>query len=962
MESLNELNASALRDDRQRIRLINHNHEPLALEAATPQQLAQAYIKHVANIYEINAAMLSNLPLQLESEMTDETASFRFLEEKAMPGSTVISFVQTYFGLPVRYAGIDIVMLSKPLRVLSSSTTFYYDIKVKQPSADRVKEFKGITEPALLKILFTAEKSQAKQRITINKKRLVIFKYNADNRQFTPDEKTKKRGDKKFFIPPTIPLSKVPDTITDGGFYVSLEIYFSMEVPGYGLVNWLVIIDVETGTVLYLEALIDGANGYVFLTDPVTKSGNSANSPSSSDATLNTFRDNVVLQGLNAPVAGSQALSGDLVFVSSTLATPPTETSPYNFYYNARTDNFSAVNAYNNCDRFFRMISDMGFNQSVYFDGTSFPVLTNHRWGSTVNANCAGNAAGNGIGQVNFELADSSNTTNPLGSACDWRTVLHEMGGHGILYDHINSANLGFSHSQGDSFAAIINDAISAITGSDRFITFPFTLFWDEDFVTRRHDRDVPSGWGWGGVNDNYTTSPYRGYKSEQVLSTTLFRFYRSIGGDAADPNQKIFASRFASYLIFNAVGLLTPTSAAAIPKTSQTDYVPVTDYEQKLESADAPDWVSTNPAETNAGGAYYKVIRWAFEKQGLFRGSGDPVTSEGRPPAVDVYIDDGRGGEYPYQPNHWSCQDIWNRLSADGGTTHLEPIVGQTNYAYVRVKNRGSQQATNVIVHGFHCFPSVGLTYPDDWQPMTDALLVGGNIAANDSVGEIVGPFQWTPSQVGHECMFFAVYATGDPSNIDGRIRSSIPEWRLVPNDNNIGQRNVSPVPGGGGAPPFRDAMNMRPFWLYNPLGREAEINLEVSMPGFLTELGWKLSFATAGGSKFNLKPGIKKEILLSINEGKEFTKDNVLQNAHDSIITVTAYADGIIIGGMSYQVDPNMKKSNVDNSGGGISKGGDCDIAKEILKCIKTEKVKSVHIRKINLDINFTNDEECE
>ena len=34
-----------------------------------------------------------------------------------------------------------------------------------------------------------------------------------------------------------------------------------------------------------------------------------------------------------------------------------------------------------------------------------------------------------------------------------------------------------------------------------------------------------------------------------------------------------------------------------------------------------------------------------------------------------------------------------------------------------------------------------------------------------------------------------------GDASNIDGAITGPISEWRLVPHDNNIAQRNVHPV-----------------------------------------------------------------------------------------------------------------------------------------------------------------------
>jgi hypothetical protein len=40
----------------------------------------------------------------------------------------------------------------------------------------------------------------------------------------------------------------------------------------------------------------------------------------------------------------------------------------------------------------------------------------------------------------------------------------------------------------------------------------------------------------------------------------------------------------------------------------------------------------------------------------------------------------------------------------------------GQTNFAYVRIKNRGTQAATNVVVKGFHALPGVGLVFPTDW------------------------------------------------------------------------------------------------------------------------------------------------------------------------------------------------------------------------------------------------------
>ena len=121
------------------------------------------------------------------------------------------------------------------------------------------------------------------------------------------------------------------------------------------------------------------------------------------------------------------------------------------------------------------------------------------------------------------------------------------------------------------------------------------------------------------------------------------------------------------------------------------------------LMTVDLLDW----PTEGVFGGAYNKLIRWSFEKQGLYQPPGAPlppnVTTEGVPDKVDVYIDDGRHGEYQFQPTHWNNTSIWNRRMSDGSTVHEKPIIGSTNYIYVKIKNRGTEIANNVKVHGYH-------------------------------------------------------------------------------------------------------------------------------------------------------------------------------------------------------------------------------------------------------------------
>lgn len=886
-------NVELWRDEEKNVRILNHNQRPVSYKnVRSAQKLAQTYIADVAGIYEVNEGELTNLKDKPATErLLDEEASFRLDIERRNMGAVTVAYAQTYFGLSVWNAAFNVVMKDNPLQVLSSSSTTYPRIQVKRPSEESIKKTRAINKDTIFRVI-SNKSAKNGERIKINKRRLLVYKYDAKKRLVDPQGKDNPGFGRK---PPTLPLPPVSKKIRNGEFYVVEEILFTMPLPDWWELNWQVFIEVETGSVLYLRALVACADAYVFATDPITKTGNAAHSPSASAATFDSpgigDRTLVTLEGLVSPVAGTQHLSGNYVTLTDVTSpsTFPTTVAPFEFRYSSRTDSFAAANAYHHCDGFFRMMENMGFDVAAYFNNTTFPVTVDHAIGNFVNAFCTGNAGNNGIGSVIFALADETDTANPMGIAADWRIVCHEIGGHGILWDNANSPNFGFAHSAGDSVAVILNDPGSL--APDRFESFPFTFLSFPVGDRRRHDRAVAAGWGWDGAND------VGGYNSEQILSTTLFRLYRSMGGDAASPASKQFAARFATYLIFRTVGTVTPGSTPD----------PI-NFEVLMESADAFDWVA--PLETLAGGAYHKVIRWAFEKQGLFRGVGDPNTSEGRPPDVDVYIEDGRGGEYQYLANHWSCADIWNRLSVgEGGGVHQEPVVGATNFAYVRIRNRGGQPATDVVVKGFHCLPGVGLTYPTDWTPMTTPQLAAPDLAANDTTGIVVGPFEWTPSQVGHECMFFSVSATGDASNIDGRVVGPISEGRLVPHDNNIGQRNVSPVPPASEG--LVNYMAEHPFWINNSSKRRVTIQLEFVIPKFLKALGWELSFrGNEGGKPFVLAAGKKKRVDLVMKEGKPFDQKTVEKNKRDSTFNIVAYSDGVLMGGMAYQFDLQKKQ----------------------------------------------------
>ena len=138
---------------------------------------------------------------------------------------------------------------------------------------------------------------------------------------------------------------------------------------------------------------------------------------------------------------------------------------------------------------------------------------------------------------------------------------------------------------------------------------------------------------------------------------------------------------------------------------------------------AEAFDWTT----EGHAGGAYGKVIRWAFEKQGLYqaRPSKSPV-KKGRRAAARRRLHRG----WPARRISLSAAvtGIAGRFGIAAPPTaaraHQEPVAGTTNFAYVKIKNRGRTTASGVTVKAFHHKPSAGQIYPGDWKPMTTAEL----------------------------------------------------------------------------------------------------------------------------------------------------------------------------------------------------------------------------------------------
>jgi hypothetical protein len=146
----------------------------------------------------------------------------------------------------------------------------------------------------------------------------------------------------------------------------------------------------------------------------------------------------------------------------------------------------------------------------------------------------------------------------------------------------------------------------------------------------------------------------------------------------------------------------------------------------------------------------------------------------------------------------------------------------------------------------------------------------------------------------------------------------------RLVPFDNNIAQRNVAPVPGhntpgmggqgGSGMGEFEKAFQRRRFQVKNPYDRTVRIELVAELPDFLTRRGWRAAFLQPSVTTFSLPPKASREVCFTLTGGQNFTASEVRDTNTRQTIRVLSFADGLLTGGMSYHIDPDMEKAVVE------------------------------------------------
>ena len=508
-----------------------------------------------------------------------------------------------------------------------------------------------------------------------------------------------------------------------------------------------------------------------------------------------------------------------------------------------RSDLQSAVHAYVRAKEFFDRLEAYGLSAESYFKMARLPLLLRHRaWffnqpdGLSVNAMVRPDRQTQSYYEdyqparrpqleVRFGAANLEHRAlrpndrgrqraQPMGIAADPRIAWHEFG-HVLSYAATGALEFHFAHSAGDALAAILADPLAwqaaqadcrADPNDPAGLTFPWLA------MPRRHDRQALSGWCWCGRRNAMRRAPFRlpaplfkGYTEEQMLSSSLFRLYRALGGDSfSAPERRAAAADYVAYLIMRAIALLGP--AAVVPALAAEGFAAAlvdADVGTGLWDVTVPVPGQASQQRSRRGGTAHKVIRWAFEQQGLYAAARpqDVVEGLGRPPPVDLYIrgQDARAeGDYTPVEMHWDPQAIATAAwFADPSA--MQPLPGAL---IVDVFNRGSGP------------DATGPVQARAWVAAVPAT-AGGHLAWQDlGAGTPLPPipnggfmqFRFATTIDKPFYLLAEVHCDADRSNLhpDSQLACSgnqppaapLQLTDLVATDNNLGLWLVAPVP----------------------------------------------------------------------------------------------------------------------------------------------------------------------
>jgi hypothetical protein len=211
----------------------------------------------------------------------------------------------------------------------------------------------------------------------------------------------------------------------------------------------------------------------------------------------------------------------------------------------------------------------------------------------------------------------------------------------------------------------------------------------------------------------------------------------------------------------------------------------------------------------TRIGGCATKVVRWAFEAQGMYPPTADGVyAAPGLPPAVDVYIADRRPSalvwgrsEVEYGPGAYVPVPLaWNDQHPNPDWLANPDVIQEVNGGLqVTVGNRGTAPARQVSVTLWLINWPAGQPPGPDWDPATWQVVMHNqliDIPPNDT--RQFGPIP-LPASPARRLVLAQATCTADRAIIDPVLGLSCATnptalSQLVPGDNNLGLTVLGP------------------------------------------------------------------------------------------------------------------------------------------------------------------------
>lgn len=288
-------NLAIRRDIDGHIRKINFRLAPFTLEFDIENSfdLAVHFTEIVAHTFGLGEQIenLRNLP---NTDLKENKLELRFYQDHSSLQLGKISFIQTYFGIPLWHTNFHLRFDPKKLAIIAAESHVTYDkITFKTPKLSAISNYQNLSSQDLAALL---NFGKGEEFVVQKSEQLYYYKYSRKERLGAPLRETTLQA--------MLEVAKklLPVPLPNEQYYLSREVLFSYYVEHVGIINWRCFIEVETGAILHLFPFTSSLSGLVFENDPSTE-GSSVN-VEDNDTVLNPVRKPITLERLEAPVEG----------------------------------------------------------------------------------------------------------------------------------------------------------------------------------------------------------------------------------------------------------------------------------------------------------------------------------------------------------------------------------------------------------------------------------------------------------------------------------------------------------------------------------------------------------------------------------------------------------------------------------------------------------------------------------